>query len=405
MVVLNDGALLAAIRTSLGTVHKSYSYDEGENWTKWTENYPSVPTMDMVIHPTEQDLDIATFGRSFYVFDDIRPLRELAKSGSSVLDKTIKIFNPPTAYIAQTQQASGTRFGGNAIFNGENRRRGAMISYVINKPKKNDSEKTTEKKKTESKKSKKNDSLVLNIYNTKNKLIRTLKRKAPKENGLNRMYWSLGEKGVKRPSRKISKSKNEPRGVTVLPGEYKLVLNFNNQKDSTNIIVKYDPRIAITDEVLKSKYTLQKQIEAKVDLTYRSIKQLNESKKITESYKKQAKEIDKKLHKDFIKSSDSIIKKIDGLIDNMLGKEDKRQGITATEKPSNISYLNTANYYVRSLHEKPGKTEIQLVKNANAKVDEVINNINKFFKTDWLAYRKLVENIKLSSFKDYKELE
>ena len=33
MVVLNDGSLLAAIRTSLGTVHKSYSYDEGENWT------------------------------------------------------------------------------------------------------------------------------------------------------------------------------------------------------------------------------------------------------------------------------------------------------------------------------------------------------------------------------------
>lgn len=388
----------------LGTENGLYfSIDEGKNWTKWTENYPSVPTMDMVIHPTEHDLDIATFGRSFYVFDDIRPLRELAKNGSEILNDTIKIFNPPTTYITQTQQASGTRFGGNAIFNGKNRKRGAMISYVINKPKKSDKPKSEESKSKD--KSKINDSLVLNIYNTKNELIRTLKRKAPKENGLNRMYWSLGEKGVKRPSRKKSKSKNEPRGVTVLPGKYKLVIQYNNQKDSTDITVKYDPRIVITDEVLKSKYNLQKQIEAKVDLTYRSVKQLNESKKVAENYKKQAKEIDKELHKDFIKKSDSIIKKIDGLIDNMLGKEDKRQGITATKNPTNISYLNTANYYVRSLQEKPGKTEMQLVKNANDKIDVVIDDINKFFKTDWLAYRKLVENLKLSSFKDYEKLE
>ena len=70
----------------LGTENGLYfSIDEAKTWTKWTENYPSVPTMDMVIHPTEHDLDIATFGRSFYVFDDIRPLREFASSGTSSL--------------------------------------------------------------------------------------------------------------------------------------------------------------------------------------------------------------------------------------------------------------------------------------------------------------------------------
>ena len=46
---------------------------------KWTEGYPSVPTMDLGIHPREHDLVIGTFGRSFYVLDDIRPLRELAQ--------------------------------------------------------------------------------------------------------------------------------------------------------------------------------------------------------------------------------------------------------------------------------------------------------------------------------------
>jgi len=394
----------------LGTENGLYvSIDEGKNWTKWTENYPSVPTMDMVIHPTEHDLDIATFGRSFYVFDDIRPLRELAKNGLDIMDNTIHIFNPPTAYIAQTQQASGTRFGGNAIFNGDNRKRGAMISYIINKPekieKKNEKTDDTSEKGKEKKEGSKKDSLVLKIYNKQNKLIRTLKKKAPKENGLNRMYWSLKEKGVKRPSRKESKNKNEPSGVTVLPGEYKLVLEYIDQKDSANIEVKYDPRILLSLEILTGKYELQKKLESKIDLSYRSIEQLKSSKKIAINYKKRAKEIDKKTYETLIKSSDSIIKKIDGLIDDMLGKEDKRQGITATKNPTNISYLYIANRYVGSLREKPGKTEMQLIKNANIKVDKVIAAINNFYKSDWLSYRKEVESLKLSSFKDYEALE
>ena len=387
----------------LGTENGLFiSIDEGENWAKWTNNYPSVPTMDMVIHPKEHDLDIATFGRSFYVFDDIRPLREIANKGSQILNDTINIFNPPTAYISQYQQSSGTRFGGNAIYNGENRKKGAMISYIINKSEEKEEFKIKDKNSTE--KTAKNDSLILRVYNSKNDLIRTLKIKVPEENGLHRMYWSLNEKGVKRPSRKMNKDKNEPGGVTVLPGKYKLVLHYKESKDSTDITVKYDPRISVSQEVLESKYKLQKEIEKKIDLTYRSINQLNESKNIAEYYKKQAEKIDKKLHTEFMKKSDSIIKQIDDLIDSILGKEDKRQGITTTEKPSNISYLYTANSYVSSLQHKPGKTELQLIQNANLKIDPVILEINNFFKKDWLDYRKLVEGLNLSSFKDFLEL-
>jgi len=66
--------------------------------------------------------------------------------------------------------------------------------------------------------------------------------------------------------------------------------------------------------------------------------------------------------------------------------------------------LNTANWYVNSLQEKPGKTEMQLIKNANTKVDNVISDINNFYKKEWLDYRKLAEGLNLSSFKDYGEL-
>lgn len=113
-----------------------FSIDGGKNWTQWTNDYPKVSTRDLVIHPREHDLVIGTFGRAAYVMDDIRPLRVLAKEGKQILDKPLKLFTPPTAYQVINQEPTGTRFGANAMFNGENRSDNAMISYLVNLPEK-----------------------------------------------------------------------------------------------------------------------------------------------------------------------------------------------------------------------------------------------------------------------------
>lgn len=118
----------------LGTEFGLYvSIDGAKNWTKWTNGYPTVSTYDMVIHPREHDLVIATFGRSFWIIDDIRPLRELARNGMDELEKPIKLYPAPDAYQFETRQAEGTRFAADAMFSGDNRRLGAMISFSINK--------------------------------------------------------------------------------------------------------------------------------------------------------------------------------------------------------------------------------------------------------------------------------
>ena len=98
---------------------------------KWTAGFPTVSTKDLVIQPREHDLVIGTFGRAAWVLDDIRPLRALANG--NVLNKKLQLFTPPTAYQAAYQQPTGSRFGGDALFNGENKKSGAMISYYINR--------------------------------------------------------------------------------------------------------------------------------------------------------------------------------------------------------------------------------------------------------------------------------
>ena len=116
----------------LGTDDGLYiSINAGEKWTKWTEGFPTVSVKDLVIHPRENDLIIGTFGRAAWVLDDIRPLRAIAKN-KSVLNKRVQLFKPPTAYQAAYQQPTGSRFGGDALFNGENRKSGAILSYYLN---------------------------------------------------------------------------------------------------------------------------------------------------------------------------------------------------------------------------------------------------------------------------------
>ncbi|MCB0459286.1 MAG: hypothetical protein KDC74_04620 [Flavobacteriaceae bacterium] len=374
----------------LGTEYGLYvSIDEAKTWTKWTNNYPTVPTMDLAIHPREHDLDIATFGRSMYVMDDIRPLRELAQKGVGELNKTIKVFKAPDAFVNEIQQPTGSRFGGNALYNGENRDQGAMISYVINK-----------KDST----NKKNDTISLKVYNSKNELIRTLKQKAPKKNGLHRTFWGLDEKGVRGPSRREPRGNREPGGVTVLPGTYKVVLEYADTKDSTNVTVAYDPRFKMPMNVLESKYNMLKKIESKTALAGKAMEQLNESKKVAEQYKKILKEHKDGKYKNALKQSDSIIKSIDKLVDMMIGKEDKRQGITRNPTPTSVTLLFTARGYVNSLLQEPGKTEQQLVENGFKEVDNAIEKINTFFINEWPAYQKNIETLNLSLFKDVETL-
>ncbi|MBO6534371.1 MAG: hypothetical protein JJ967_15140, partial [Muricauda sp.] len=183
----------------LGTDDGLYiSLDAGSNWKKWNKGFPTVSTKDLAIHPREQDLVIGTFGRAAWVLDDIRPLRKLA-GNTSVLQKDISLFDSPDAYLAAYQQPTGSRFGGDAIFNGENRESGAMITYYLKEGSKKDKEEGKEDKEKdeesadgEKSKEKTKDSIFFKFYDG-DRLIRTLKYRTPEKAGFHRIYWNLDE--------------------------------------------------------------------------------------------------------------------------------------------------------------------------------------------------------------------
>ena len=182
-------------------------------------------------------------------------------------------------------------------------------------------------------------------------------------------------------------------------------MSYRGQSDSTQIEVAYDPRIEITQDILVQRYELLKSLYKRRDLAFRAVERLKASKKIASGVRLQATKTDKNKFEALIKGSDSIQRSIDLLIDEVLGKEDKRQGITSPETPSNISYLNNAISYVGNLMREPGRTEKQLIENAEYKLNPVIEHINEFYRKDWIVYRNKVEEANISIFKDYDPLE
>jgi len=381
----------------LGTDDGLYiSINAGKKWTKWTNGFPTVPVKDMVIHPREHDLVIGTFGRAAWVLDDIRPLRAIANNKNIIKNK-LELFKPPTAYHAFYIQPTGSRFGGDALYQGENRRRGAAISYFINKP----AVKKDAKKKGLDKKTIKFDSIKLEVFDG-TRLIRTLKQKTPKENGISTIYWYLREKGIARASRRIRKSNREPSGLKVKAGIYKLKMSFGDQVSEQNITVEMDPRTQFSNADVSNRYTVGKELEADNKTIAAVVKQLVESKNTATKFSKTFTKSDKKKYKSQIKSSKDIAKKIEKLIGGYLGTIDKRQGITRNPEVTVSQRSSLARRYLGARFGKITKTETELITNFKNSLKEALKKTNSFFNTDWKKYKSEVEKIEISPFKEVK---
>ncbi len=389
----------------LGTDDGLYvSIDAGSNWQKWTHGFPTTSVKDLVIQEREHDLVIGTFGRAAWVLDDIRPLREIAKN-RSVLNSNIKLFDPPTGYQAAYQQPTGSRFGGDAIYNGENREYGAHFSYYFKKGEEKETEEAdaeeTEETAKEKPKGPSKDSLYLKIYDG-DRLIRSLKKKIPDSTGIYKWTWYMNEAGVDRPSRKIRERKNEPGGVDVKPGTFRAEMSYMEETSSANITVASDPRLTISQKSIDDRYAYQKQVEKMTQTAADAVKQLVESKNTAQEFKKRMKKEDDEKYKEEIKLTGEVVKKIDSIVALYIGKEDKRQGITRNPEVNVNQRIGTANWYTGGRPGAMTATEDRLMQQANDALKEAINQTNAFFNKDWKDYTETIEKVELSPFKETK---
>ncbi|MEN8156981.1 MAG: hypothetical protein ABFS10_08525 [Bacteroidota bacterium] len=372
----------------LGTEQGLYvTIDGGEQWTKWTNGYPTVPTMDMVIHPREQDLVIGTFGRSAYVIDDIKPLRALAGEYAKITSATVHAVEPPVAYLAETRNAPGYYFTGDSYFEGENRTMGARISYFVE---------VEEKGKEE--KEEKRDSVTIQILDKEMNLVRTLKQ-VP-ENGLNRAVWWLDRKGV-RPdfSESVGKSKEKGQvepggGGYVLPGWYHVKIAFKGDTATTSIHVEADPRTPYDLAGMEAKQEKVDQLLDKLEQLSAGLSKIRDCKADLQVVNKLAGEEPSPS----LKEATEIVRKRLDELSVRLFKDESVQGIY---KPSDALYEQLSGIWYILMSNRP-LTENQLQKHEQyiSVADGAIGEINLFLASEWALFKEAVEKESLSLFRD-----
>jgi len=152
------------------------SFDAGREWKPLTSGMPTVRVDDILIHPRDNDLIVATHGRGIFILDDITPLQQL--TSSKVLDADVHLFDvrPGTVWLNDVRLS---RFpGGARVFRGVNPPAGTAISYYL--------------------KSAPTGDVKITISDYTGKVVRNLT--GTKEAGINRVQWNLRGDPPPRPA-------------------------------------------------------------------------------------------------------------------------------------------------------------------------------------------------------------
>ena len=206
------------------------SLDAGRAWQPFLlKNLPKVAIHDIAIHPRENDLILASHGRSIVVFDDISPLQQVSPT---VTGKPAHLFTVRHAYrYATPMRLYGP---GDKAYVAPNPPYGALISYYLK-------DKVDEKA-----------ALKIEILDAQGNLVRELE-KPSRDAGIQRIAWDLRYKAQElrsTPEGIEVEFGGGPRGPQVLPGNYTVRLTVGETREEQRFEVKLDPNLKSTSQNL-----------------------------------------------------------------------------------------------------------------------------------------------------------
>jgi hypothetical protein len=376
----------------LGTDAGLYvSFDKGKKWNHWNKGLPQVQVNDMKIHPVEDDLVLGTFGRAFYVLDDINPLRELASKGTDILNADFDVMCTAPGYLVSYRSVDGVRFAGQGEFKGENRSYDRVGLNVWKKP--------VEKKEGEKAETKdeKPSRAKITITDSNGKVVRTLRRRM--EDGLNRLSWGLEKEGQRFPSRMEPKEDDDlPGGGNVRPGIYKAVIEFNNKKDSVMVEVKADPRTTTSNSDAEAIENIQKQHAEMVKQAKSSYDKIVDARKSIAIVEKLLENQPDSIKKQYRELHKNLNSKLDSL-SNLFIEPENVKGIQ--RNPDQLSsVLFGALNYVRSSWNAPKGNAMLAMEKAKVMTVSVTGAVSDFINKDWKEYKEKAKNLEVRIFKE-----
>ena len=196
------------------------SLDGGRQWAQYKGgDFPNVAVRDLVVHPRESDLVLATHGRGIWIIDDISPLRQLTPE---ILAKDAVFLEGRAPQ--QRLLANGGWSEGDGAFRGQNPPDAAIITYY------------QQKRHIFGR-------MKIEVFDAQGKLIDTLP--ANSRRGISRVEWSMRLKAPTIPPA-ASASFGAAVGPRVLPGAYTVKMTRGSETFTTHLDVRLDPRATYT---------------------------------------------------------------------------------------------------------------------------------------------------------------
>src|ERR1051326_5032049 len=237
------------------------SFDDGDHWQSLQLNLPSTSIRDLVVHSDHNmsDLVIGTYGRGFWVLDDMSPLREIAAKGQQIASEPAYLFKPGDTLRARAT-ANWDQPMNLEMPHAPNPPYGALIYYHLSK--------------------KPSGEIKLQILDSANKLVRTITSTKPPmfvqppypdywlmpaseralstEVGMNRINWDLRYDDPPGFNPDINDQMNSspgsvtpaPHGPLALPGTYTVKLIVDGQTYSQPLVVRNDPRVGESQAIM-----------------------------------------------------------------------------------------------------------------------------------------------------------
>ncbi|MEZ4875249.1 MAG: glycosyl hydrolase [Flavobacteriaceae bacterium] len=343
------------------------SFTDGESWQPFQLNLPMVPITDLALK--DNNLIVATQGRSLWIIDDLSILRQLA----SAKGKGNYLFKPKNSYRMDGASRKGS------LTTGTNHPNGVMVYFNVEDP--------TDKE------------VTLSFMNLQNDTIKSFSNKGKKDKlevkkGSNLFVWDTEGDGAEKLDGMILwwASLDAPKAV---PGTYKVSLQVGEETLSQNFTLLPDKNAETDIAGMQRQFDFITDINKTVDKAHKSIKNIRKINAQLEAFQKQYKDQEavkelvekaKKLGEDF-----SNIEKALYQTQNRSGQDPLNFPIKLTNKLAHLNSLVSMDDFPPTQQDVAVKNELtQQIEAELAKFDALvtteIKNFNEQFNAKQLNY-------------------
>jgi len=363
-----------------GTERGMYvSFNDGESWQPLQLNLPVTPVHDIALQAGENDLVVATHGRSFWILDDLTPLYQLKNITSGEF-----LFKPHHTY-----RIDGGTFDRPGLALGKNPPGGTVITYYLkHQPKEK-------------------DSLKLEFLENDGKIIKTFIGKptkkgadqggdedetpvCPADSGVNRFVWDMRYPDATKVPGAIMWG-GTTQGPLVMPGTYQVRLNAGGKTLTQSFEIRKDPRVHTTPEEFKEQFDFLMKIRDKVSEIHEAVNTIRDIRKQTDDL---VKRLEKHPSKDSVANSakrmnDKLKKIEEEMIQVKIksGQDALNYPIKLNDKIASISGV------VASADARPTAQAHKVYDDLTAKLESQLSAYKQILEADFSAFNATVKTL------------